>query len=206
MIENIIFDLGHVIIDIEFDRTIQAFRSLGKSDFHVALDTTNPIFNQFEVGHISADEFVQYWTSQIEGSTEEQIVEAWNALLIGIKPEVLAILKHLAKSYGLYVYSNTNSIHIDWVMNYLSKTYELNNWVPSIFKAAYYSHELGYRKPDKEGFIKILQEQNLEASNTLFIDDHLPNIHTANALGIQTIHKLPSNLLSDVLKQNNIYS
>lgn len=196
--------MGHVIIDIDFDRTIEAFRSLGKSDFHVALDTTQPIFNDFEIGRVSPEEFVQYWLDRIEGSNSKEIVTAWNALLIGIQPYVLKLIQELESSYNLYIYSNTNAIHVEWIMAYLKRVYQINDWVPKPFKAAYYSHELGHRKPDVTGFIKILQEQNLQAEETLFIDDHLPNIQAANQVGIHTIHKRAQADLKDVLDKNEI--
>jgi putative hydrolase of the HAD superfamily len=47
---------------------------------------------------------------------------------------------------------------------------------------------MGFRKPDPESYQSIIDEQNLDVSETLFIDDTLKNIEAARQLGLQTIH------------------
>lgn len=189
MLKNILFDLGHVIIDIDFERTIHAFRSLGATNFFVDLDQTDPIFYDLEVGNIEPGAFIDYWKKRCKSNDDSEIIDAWNALLIGIKPEVFSILERLKSQYDLYVYSNTNAIHIHWVKQYLDREHGMPDWVPNIFIAAYYSHQLGHRKPDYEGFLAIMHEQKIKPSETLFIDDHLPNIAAAMKLGFHTLHK-----------------
>ena len=204
LLKNILFDLGNVIIDIDFDRTIQAFRTMGVPDFFVDLDQTDPIFYNLEVGKINPNHFITYWQERCGSSDCNEIINAWNALLIGIKADVFPLLLELKEHYNLFIYSNTNAIHIDWVMRYLERHHEMKNWVPGVFKAAYYSHQLGYRKPEPEGFLKILNEQRIKASETLFIDDHIPNIHAALALGFQAIHKPAEMSLSVAISDNNL--
>ena len=204
MIKNILFDLGHVIIDIEFDRSIRAFKELGQQDFHLSLDPHIPIFEDFEVGRISPDAFIRYWTKRIKGSEKDDIINAWNALLVGITPDKFNLLNELKKRYTLFIYSNTNAIHIEWVKNYLLKKFGMPDWEPSIFKKAYYSHDLGYRKPDKRGFLKILENENLYPEETLFIDDHLVNIQAALELGIQAIHKEKNEQLVKTIEDNDL--
>lgn len=189
MIKNILFDLGNVIIDIDFDRTIQAFRNLGAREFYVDLDQSDPIFHNFEIGAIRTEEFTAYWCDKIPNATTIQIIEAWNALLIGIKPEVFPLLYKLKNKYNLFIYSNTNAIHMACIKRYLVREFNMSDWVPELFTAAYYSHELGYRKPDAIGYQTILSEQQLQASETLFIDDYLPNVESAKVLGFEVIHK-----------------
>ena len=204
MIKNILFDLGHVIIDIDFDRSIEAFRALGQTDFHLSLDPHIPIFEDFEVGHITSEQFIAYWTDRIPGTHAADIIKAWNALLVGITPDKFELLKELQKRFTLFIYSNTNAIHIEWVMNYLRESYDMNGWQPAIFKKAYYSHELGFRKPDPRGFQKILENEKLVSSETLFIDDHLINIQAAMSLGLCCIHKRKGLDLRNVLVDNQI--
>ncbi len=204
MIKNILFDLGHVVIDIDFERSIQAFKNLGQKEFHLSLDPTLPVFEEFEVGRITSEEFIQYWRSQISGASSKDIIEAWNAILIGIAPEILLLLYKLRKRYDLFVYSNTNELHIEWVKNYLKMEYAMDDWEPSLFKKAYYSHNLGIRKPNKKGFQAILKNENIKPEETLFIDDHLLNIQAALALGIQCVHKSKDTPLADVLQKNHI--
>ncbi len=57
--------------------------------------------------------------------------------------------------------------------------------------AAYYSHRIGYRKPNASAFEYVLEKHKLIAAETVFIDDSINNIEAAQELGLQTIHLLP---------------
>ena len=203
-IKNILFDLGKVIVDIDFNRTIQAFRALGLSDFYVDLSQSDPIFHDFEIGLISEKEFVDYWLQLVPESDEQGIKDAWNALLIGIDTDIISLLHQLKSQYDLYVYSNTNAIHIDWILLHLNQKFNLTNWQPEIFRAVYYSHELGHRKPNPEGFNRILADQNISPQETIFIDDHLPNVQAALKLGFQSLHKNSTHTLRQLLNLNHL--
>lgn len=204
LLNNILFDLGNVILDIDFDRTISAFRSLGATDFHVDLDGNPQIFDDLETGKIESNDFIDFWMKKLPDATPEQIVDAWNALLIGIHPSTMSLLQNLRQRYDLFIYSNTNGVHIDWVRHYLYENFDMEDWEPQLFKNAHYSHELGFRKPNEAGFLKILQLNQLKASETLFIDDHLDNVRTAMRLGFQTIHKPASITLLQSIQLNKI--
>lgn len=203
--QNIIFDLGHVIIDLDFQRTIDQFHALGFNDFLFTPDHVPKIFGDLEVGKVSSDDFISFWQQKKPSVSREEIILAWNALLLGIQPSVMKLLEQLTSTYRLFIYSNTNEIHIQWVMKYLQDTFHINDFVPHLFTAAHYSHELGFRKPDAAGFEKILSQHGIAANETVFIDDHLPNILAALKLGIRGIHKKPSDELGDILMKNSIY-
>jgi HAD superfamily hydrolase (TIGR01509 family) len=66
-----------------------------------------------------------------------------------------------------------------------------NENLDDLFIAAYYSYKLGLRKPSKEIFKAVIQKENLNPAETLFIDDSLANIEAARSTGLQAIH-LPS--------------
>ncbi|MEO7529934.1 MAG: HAD-IA family hydrolase, partial [Sediminibacterium sp.] len=114
------------------------------------------------------------------------IRNAWNALLIGFPVERVQWLQRISKKYRIYLFSNTNSIHYQS----FAKTFEEATGVNfnACFIKAYYSHEMGLRKPDPASYQLIIEEQQLKAAETLFIDDTIKNIEAAKELGIQVRH------------------
>jgi glucose-1-phosphatase len=122
--------------------------------------------------------------------TNEQIKDAWNALLLDFRPQSIAVLPQLKEKYELYLLSNTNEIHLQEFQH----RYEV--WRPGhvfddLFDAAYYSHRIGHRKPNASAFEYVLQKHQLNAAETIFIDDSINNIEAAQQLGLQTVHLLP---------------
>lgn len=201
-LRNIIFDLGNVIIDLDFDRTIQAFRTLGATDFHLGLDHDKQIFHDYEVGACSTADFLSYWQQKLPQASQQDIIDAWNALLVDIPSDTLDLVNSLKESYRLFVYSNTNELHIRWVKQFLKSQHNITEWDGSLFEKVYYSHEINTRKPEAEGFELILKNHDLCRSETLFIDDHLPNIQAALRIGLQALHKPAYISLHQALHQN----
>jgi glucose-1-phosphatase len=110
------------------------------------------------------------------------------------------MLERLAKKYTLYVLSNTNQTHIDWVHEDLKKNHHISEYEQRFFTKVYYSHEIHLRKPDVEIYEYVLQNANLNAAETLFIDDNYDNVQAAQSIGIQVIHHLLGNEIVDILK------
>ncbi len=190
-IKNIIFDLGGVLLDIDFTRSFKAFNQLGIHNFEelYSQHKAAPFFSDFEKGQIPIQTFFDK-IREICGCplTNEQIREAWNALLIGFPPERLDWFHQIRTRYRVFLFSNTNAIHYNWfIQHYHDITGQDFN---SCFIKAYYSHEMGLRKPDPDSYRYILNEQNLDPSETLFIDDTEGNILAAKELGLQTVHLL----------------
>lgn len=192
-----------MIIDLDFDRTINAFRQLGDVDFQLGLDHHKSIFYDYEVGSISTSEFLTYWQEKLPNASETEIIDAWNALLLGIQPQVFDLLNQLKSDYRLFVYSNTNDLHITWVKRYLHAHGHVD-WDGTLFEKTYYSHEINTRKPEAAGFQLILSNHNLKSEATLFIDDHLPNIQAALELGLHAMHKPVGVDLKAALSNNKL--
>lgn len=188
-IKNIIFDLGGVILDIDIEKTKQAFRDLGFSEIDqlFGLGHADAYFLEHEAGRISDDEFLAKIAGSLDGSRQDQIIKAWNAMLLEFPEERIDKLKELAKSFRLFLYSNTNGIHHRAFGEIFQKNYPQYQF-DRLFEKAYYSHVFGIRKPDKEGFEKILSENNLLASETLFVDDAEINLKGAAEAGLKTFH------------------
>lgn len=189
-VHNIIFDLGGVFINLDFQKTTQAFQQLGIQNFQhfFSQNHSNDLFIALETGKISANEFFELLRKTTGINTDNQtITNAWNAMLLNFPPERIEWLNKINKQYPVYLFSNTNIIHYNCFMQLFQRDVGMQNFNEQ-FSKAYYSHEMGMRKPDADGFEYILQQNNLKPEETLFIDDTVANINTAKALGFQTIH------------------
>jgi putative hydrolase of the HAD superfamily len=192
-IKNIIFDLGGVLLDLDFQRSIDAFEKLGLKNFENMFSQfkADELFAKLETGRLSEAAFYEAVKKRTEKTiTEPEIDLAWNALILNFRTESLVQLEKLAAGHKLYLLSNTNSIHL----KYFKKLFTRQTGKPLLdayFNKAWYSNEVGLRKPGKEIFEFVLQEENLTAAETLFIDDTITNIETAQQLGIKTHHLLP---------------
>lgn len=199
-IKNIIFDLGGVIMGLDVPKTIKEFEQLGITDIvnNTGHHYTDPIFYDLEIGKVSEDAFIEKLInmSHLNPSSDE-IVNAWNAMILDMPKERINILSNLKEEYNIYLLSNTNSIH---QKKFLNEVNEANNFsFNKLFKKAYYSFEIGIRKPDNEVFEYALLDSNLNPSETLFVDDSQENLNAAQVLGIKTYHINNENSIKDLL-------
>lgn len=181
----IIFDLGGVIVNLDQDRTIRSFKRLDAD-----LDEINeklPVFKLYETGKIDTDTFIQSIKAELKGiATDEEIVSAWNNMILNVTPDRISILKQLRKSYKLFILSNTNELHIKEFKSIFEKDHPAEIW-ENLFDKIYYSHEIGLRKPNAEAWQHILDEQQLKAEETIFIDDTRMHFKTAEDMGMKSI-------------------
>ena len=188
-VKNILFDLGGVLFHIDYKRTIDAFKNLGITDFETLFTQhqQSNLFNNFETGRVSSKSFINSMKKLLPHCSKEQISNAWNAMLVGLPKENLYLLESLAQKYRLFLLSNANVIHIQFVNTFLEKSYS----IPSInkyFEKAYYSQEIGMRKPHKSTFEWVLKDAKILAKETLFIDDTAQHIEGAKKVGLKTCH------------------
>lgn len=190
--KNLIFDLGNVLYDIDFVKMYKAFDDLGVPNFenHFTLNKSDQIFFDLEKGFIHEIEFCKGFNALYNlNLTHQQIVDAWNALLIGYRKESIDWLKEHNTQYATFLYSNTNQIHYDYFIPQFSR--EIGGNFEKLFKTPYFSHKMGQRKPDPASFQFILDKEGLKADETLFIDDNEPNIMAAASVGLQVLHLKP---------------
>jgi len=199
-IKNIIFDLGGIFVELDYFKTEKAFIDLGVTHFpelysqHLA----TPLFADLETGKINEEEFYNSFRKTVEVNLSyEQIKEAWNAMLLHFPAERLPWLKHIAKKYKIYLFSNTNIIHYNAVQKIFYENTGLKNF-DAFFIRAYYSHTLNMRKPDPASFMEILKRESLDAAETLFIDDTPKNIAGAKQAGLQAILLQPPKTVFDL--------
>lgn len=180
----IIFDLGGVFLDVDYQKTIQEFSKLKINFDQFTQHSSSDLFKKLETGAITVPQF--YDQFRIENNcdlNQDDIKNAWNAMLLDWRIEELKWLKELKESgkYQLYLYSNTNQIHKDCFLSYLDGEFEC------LFDKVVYSHEFGYRKPDSRSFVELLNYLGLAAQDCLFIDDTLGNVVGASNAGITSI-------------------
>ncbi len=187
-IRHIIFDLGGVLLNIDYQLTEQAFVKLGInnfSDIYSQLRQTN-LFDELETGKISTAEFYRQLRSGGNIDVEDHMLEqAWNAMLLDMPLRRLQILQQLRIYHDLVLLSNTNEIHEAAFNKIVAGTHGYT--LGAFFDRVYYSHRIGMRKPDTNVFEMILNENGFAAEHTLFIDDSPQHIEGAKRLGIQTI-------------------
>ena len=186
----IIFDLGAVILNINYQNTIDEFTKLGVNNAATLYSKkvqTN-LFNQIETGMISSDEFLKALQKETKNANINQVEKAWNAMLLDLPEERIQLIEKLKNNYSIYLLSNTNAIHIDAIKKQLGK----RKWLAfcKLFDKMYLSHELGLRKPDVKIFEYILKEQKLKAEEVFFIDDSPQHIASAKKIGIHCHHLL----------------
>ena len=205
-IRNIIFDLGGVILNINPQLTVEAFRSLGWRDFFEENNQTNgkELFYSLESGNSSPEVFRNNVRRIADiQRNDEEIDAAWTAMILDIPADRIRYLEELKKSYRLFLLSNTNEIHRikfhrDFETDFGYSFYDL-------FERNYYSHEMGMRKPNPQIYIQALTEASLVPEETLFIDDMEENTESAKTLGMKVLHIKPGTLLEKLpgyLKDN----
>jgi putative hydrolase of the HAD superfamily len=201
-IKNIIFDLGGVILNIDYKRPQEEFKKLGIKDVETLYSKQNQVelFDLLETGKISEKEFIQKIkeSSDLE-ITDSEIITAWNSILLEFPLRRLQILQQLQLHYNMYLLSNTNEIH-EKAFNEMLK---IQCGYPSLalfFDRVYLSHRVGLRKPDPKIFELVINENNLKIEETLFIDDSLQHIESASKLGLKTIH-----LKDNMTMENDIF-
>jgi glucose-1-phosphatase len=198
--EAIIFDLGGVILNIDYDLTRVAFENAGIKNFHEMYSqaTADDLFMKLETGKITEETFYNEINIRSGlGLSNEEIKTAWNAMLLTFRENSLKFLDLLRPRYKLFLLSNTNHIHL----NALGKIYhntEREKAFKEYFDKVYYSCEIGLRKPNADIYEFVLKENSLEPATTLFIDDSAQNVEAAKTLGMQITLLQPGKYIEDL--------
>lgn len=199
-IKNILFDLGGVFLNINYQLTAKAFLDLGITDFDQRFNQqfSNTLFEDLETGKVDPEVFYNRFRKETGTELSNEAIEtAWNALLLDFPAERLEWLEEIGQKYPVYLYSNTNLIHYQCFMRNFEEKFEGKKF-NDYFRKAYYSHELGLRKPYPSSYTRIMELENLNPTETVFIDDTLKNITGAKEAGLQTIWLQPGMVLQEL--------
>ncbi len=188
-IKNILFDLGGVLFHIDYQITINNFLKIGVNDIKKNFSQLkqNSIFDDLETGAITSENFINSIKKKYPKLSSEKIIRAWNSMLIGLPKENLELLKKLSKKYRLFLLSNANYIHVEEVNKKIKSKYNLDS-IDMYFEKAYYSHIIGKRKPDEKTFRWVINDANILAEETLFIEDTIQHIEGAKKANLKTLH------------------
>ena len=188
--KNIIFDLGGVIVDIDQERAYTSIANLGRQPLsrEEFLSVHESIFLEFEKGLISSHDFRNGIRKALNNTIADEVIDtAWNSMLVDVPLERLQLLEKLKNRYQLFVLSNTNEIHVP-AFNKMVETVSGKDDIAHFFHNVHFSHHLKMRKPEPEIYEAVVEINDLNPDETLFVDDRHENIMAAEGVGLQTFH------------------
>lgn len=216
MINTIIFDFGGVILNIDFQKTIDAFEKLGMENARemYSKNIQNQLFLDLEKGSISPETFRKEIRKFLKKEVNDsELDEAWNALLCDLPAHRIHLLEKIKNNYTILLLSNTNIIHYNHYVKDIQKLGYQD--YDALFHHAVFSFKVGLIKPHQEIWDFMISEFNLNPKQALFIDDSLPNVESAEKSGFKGFHLgdgkefseifTDDGLLIDMLKDPNAY-
>ncbi|MFZ1706158.1 MAG: HAD family phosphatase [Saprospiraceae bacterium] len=206
MIQNIIFDFGGVLLNLDMQKTYSALSNLLKIPLEypdVPEDIRHLVWS-YETGKINNESFIWQLQQRCPNPKPQgyDVIQAWNAMLLGWEKQTFPFLEKLKKKYRLFLLSNTNVLHIEWVRQDLKLNHAIVDFEAKFFEKAYYSYDIQKHKPDPKIYQYVLDDARIIAEETLFIDDNLANIMAAHELGIHVYHHDPTKNLIDIFDKN----
>lgn len=202
-IKNVIFDLGGVIINLDVNKTIKEFNKLSKFPFEQLYTQKEQIdlFNQLDKGTVSTNDFFKEIKQKIGfDGPDEKLLNAWNAMLLDVPEHRLDTLVTMKHNYNTYLLSNTCEPHIEAFEKSLEEEYGIKNF-NDYFDRVYYSCRIGMRKPDREIFEFVLDQNNIIPEETVFIDDSAQHVKGAGEVGINAFLLQKNMEINDLLKE-----
>ncbi len=185
-IKNIIFDLGGVLLNIDYHATINTFKKFGVTRFDdfFTQEKQNPLFDRLDTGKISPQKFrEEIRAASGINLSDADIDQAWNAMLLDFPAQKISLLEQSRKQYRTFLLSNTNAIHFPAYIAKLKRVHGYDS-LEELFEKQYLSHEIGRRKPDVATFQWVLAQNGLKGSETLFFDDTPQHVEGARKAGL----------------------
>ena len=202
MFKTIIFDLGGILINIDYQRCVASFEKLNIFDFSKQFTQAaqSDFMDLFETGHKSENEFRE-WVNTFTPNklTDQEIDTAWNSILLDFPKWKLELLQKVKQHYKVILFSNTNAIHVKGFLEIFEKSYPTVQFF-DLFDQVYLSNEVGFRKPHAESFELILKKEGISAEETVFMDDTQRHVEGAKKAGINAFW-LPEGDISAVFDQ-----
>jgi glucose-1-phosphatase len=162
----------------------------------------DPVFYELETGRTTPEKFRDRVRQILNNprATDHQIDDAWCAMILDIPDHRVKVIQKLSKNYKIFLFSNTNQIHISKLHREFKDAYGFE--FSSLFVKDFYSHEINERKPDLSSYRKVIQLAGVEPSQSLFIDDLEKNIRGAEQAGMKTIWLNNGQEIGDVLTKD----
>lgn len=195
-IQALLFDLGGIVINVNFDKLMQRFLGMSslsadevRSAFHI-----DDEYKQYECGRLSSAEYFEHLRTRFRlQCSHDQIADAWSTVFAGTIPESLAAINKARSRFPCYAFTNSNSFHqAIWTKAYPA--------VIEAFDQIYVSSDLGLRKPEQAAFHAVADAMGVKPEAILFFDDTRENVLGANKAGLKAIHVQHPADLSEGLK------
>ena len=183
--DALLFDLGRVVLDIDFDKAIACWA--GHAGCEAArlverFSSRDEAYRRHESGEISDAEFFASLRASLGIElSDAQFLEGWNAIFAGEMPGIGSLLMRAGTRVPLYAFSNTNNAHVE----HFSQAYAE---VLGHFREIFLSSAIGLRKPDAAAYDHVVQAIGVPAERIVFFDDLAENIHGARARGLTAVH------------------
>ena len=182
--DALLFDLGRVVIDIDFDRAFARWAKHASCDEALMRGrfARDAAFSRHEVGELSDDAYFACLRASLGiDITNAELLDGWNAIFVGEMRGISDHLRRIAPKIPIYAFSNSNRAHeVCWSKQFAS--------ILSHFKEIYVSSTIGLRKPDAEAYEYVVKAIGVPSDRIVFFDDSLENIAGAQRCGLQTVH------------------
>jgi putative hydrolase of the HAD superfamily len=203
-IKCVIFDLGDVIVDLDFSRFFNEVITPSplykpQSNIYLEFFRQSDIYHQ---GKITDAEFFKQSSELLEIGEElsqKQFFEAFNSMISDLNYDVVEIVKEIRQynSVKIMCMSNINASH--W--KYLKR----QNWdIWQLIDEFILSHEIQMTKPDPEIYKYAIKKARCKPKEIIFIDDGLNNVRAALELGFNCVRFTNSENLRMELKKLGI--
>ena len=205
-IKNLLLDLGGVVLNVDYHKMVDVFKEYGVMDFdkHFTQAKQVEIIDKFEEGKCTIEEFRNGIRDLINVDlTDKQIDNAWFSMILDLPKERIELIGLLKLKYNVYLFSNTNELHIEL----LKKRYEEEfgfDIFQMLFTKAYFSNEIKMRKPHPESFQWLLNDAEIKAEETLFIEDSPQHIEGAKKVGLNTYWLTGGETINDLYDKKKI--
>jgi len=189
-LDTLILDLGGVLIDVDYRATARHFEKLGVKGFDALYSKArqSDLFDRFETGELSPAGFRDKVRALLQAELPDSAIDdGWNAMLGTIPPARIELIHELKQRYQLLLLSNTNAMHVPAFEAIIARDLGIGDF-RSLFHGAYYSCELGMRKPNADIFQHVVARHNAAPARTLFIDDSIQHVIGARQAGLRAEH------------------
>jgi len=194
--DALLFDLGRVVLDIDFQKAIACWAGhagCGTGDILKRFVRADA-YRDHEIGKLSD---AAYFDSLREtlgiDISDAQFLEGWNAIFAGEMPDIAPLLARAAKRLPLYAFSNTNNAHVEYFS-------VVHADLLGHFREMFLSSSIGMRKPDAAAYDHVVQAIGVPAQRIVFFDDLAENIAGARARGLNAVHVRSSNDVAGALE------
>ncbi len=191
MLDAVVFDLGGVLLNLDYGRTTHALSRLAGRDITslYSQGDQSVVFDRYERGETTSKEFRRELRTLLGcDAPDEDLDTAWSALILDLPGKHLDLIASLRKTHRVFLLSNTNEVHLRaFLASYDRQHGSTHGPWANLFDGIYYSHIVGMRKPEERIYEHVLEHEGLSRTRTLFVDDNPHNVAVARTVGMHAL-------------------